>query len=270
MNKYSIAALFTALLFAYRSHYSSANKGKQNFEIKEPTLFIHGYAGNYFSFVRMIKRFERKKWGKKNCTIIVSPKGKILIKGEPKSLIQVLFLENRDIVDHQVNWIWKILNILKNKYGISSVNIVAHSMGCISILKYLNQFAYNSINAHISKVVTMGAPFNDVEVGKRTPYIENHRLTNDGPVKMSPLYKWMRKNNIGIPLETEFLNIAGNLQNGTKSDGQVSVNSVLSLRYLLRDATRQYHEFIVYGKHAAHSLLHENEDIDNKIEEFLR
>ena len=79
----------------------------------------------------------------------------------------------------------------------------------------------------------------------------------------------MKVNNIGMPADIRFLNIAGNLQNGTFSDGQVSVNSALSLRYLVRDVRRQYQEYIIRGKQAEHSLLHENEQVDQIIGKFL-
>src|SRR5699024_12786286 len=65
----------------------------------------------------------------------------------------------------------------------------------LPILMYLNQYGYDERNSKVKRVVTMGAPFNDVEVGKRTPYIEDHPLTTTGPVEMSPLYRWMKVNN---------------------------------------------------------------------------
>lgn len=238
-------------------------------QITKPTLFIHGYAGNFFSFGRMIRRFQKRKWGSGKCLILVTHSGRVLILGNPVSLIQVIFMENRDVVDHQVKWIWKILNILKQRYHITNVNLVAHSMGCISVLKYLSQYGYTTQNAKVDKVVTLGAPFNDKIVGKKTPYIEDHPLTKEGPIKKAPLYQWLKAHNMGLPLDIKFLNIAGNMQNGTDSDGQVSVNSARSLRYLVKDATKQYHEYIVHGKKAAHSKLHENEKVDLKIKNFL-
>lgn len=239
--------------------------------ITKPTLFIHGYAGNYFSFGAMMHRFARQGWGKKESTIIVFPSGEVIVKGKQSSLIQVLFWANRrNNVDDQVMWLWKITNILKYHYGISNIDLVSHSMGCVVALKYLNKFGYDQRVSQIDKVVTIGAPFNDIEVGRRTPYIEDHPLTAHGPIQMSPLYQWMKKQNIGLPLNIKFLNIAGNLQNGTYSDGQVSVNSALSLRYLVKDVTKQYHELIIKGRKAAHSLLHENQEVDSEIYHFLK
>lgn len=255
------------LLFVYQR--SSTVKNCQLNQIKTPTLFIHGYAGNYFSFGRMLKRFGKNGWGTKTGMIFVSHRGKVYFQGNPQGLTQVLFFENRDQVDQQVKWIWKILNQLKFYYQIPRVNIVAHSMGCVSVLKYLNQFGTDQRVASVEKVVTIGAPFNDLEVGKRTPYIENYELTADGPVKMTPLYQWMRDHQMGIPSAIKFLNIAGNLQNGSHSDGQVSVNSALSLRFLVRNI-KNYRELVIHGKRAGHSNLHENQQVDQAIFKFLK
>lgn len=79
-------------------------------QIQEPTLFIHGYSGTYFSFQKMLKRFVKKQWGKRSCIVIISRTGHIYLWGQPHSLIQVLFLENRDNVAHQVKWIGKFHN----------------------------------------------------------------------------------------------------------------------------------------------------------------
>lgn len=237
--------------------------------IQLPTVFIHGYSGTYFSFNKMLRRFTKNHFGRKKCLAIVTRSGNLHFWGHPDSLIQVVFLENRADVKLQVKWIWKLLNQLKVKYGILQVNVVAHSMGCVSLLMYLSQYGYDYRNSQVKRVVTLGAPFNDSEVGKNTSNIENHLLTNEGPVEMAPLYRWMKAHNLGLPVEIQFLNIAGNLQNGTFSDGQVSVNSALSLRYLMKDIKQQYEEYIVYGKKAAHSRLHDNEQVDDLIMSFL-
>lgn len=237
--------------------------------IKEPTLFIHGYSGTYFSFNRMLKKLTKNHLGKRTCLIIVTRSGNLYFLGHPDSLIQVIFLENRANVHLQVKWIWKLLNCLKYNYGILQVNLVAHSMGCVSVLMYLSQYGYDHRNSQVKRVVTIGAPFNDSEVGKRTDTIENHFLTNKGPIEMAPLYRWMRIHHLGIPIETQFLNIAGNLQNGTFSDGQVSVNSALSLRYLMKNIQFQYEEHVIYGKKAAHSQLHDNDQVSSLIIDFL-
>lgn len=237
--------------------------------VQEPTIFIHGYSGTYFSFSKMLRRLTKNHFGKRTCLVIVTHSGNLYFLGHPDSLIQVVFLENRADVKLQVKWIWKLLNQLKTDYGVLQVNVVAHSMGCVSILMYLSQYGYDYRNSQVKRVVTLGAPFNDCEIGKRTSNIEDHFLTDEGPVEMAPLYRWMKTHNLGLPAEIQFLNIAGNLQNGTHSDGQVSVNSALSLRYLMKDIKRQYEEHVIYGKKASHSHLHDNEQVDNLIISFL-
>lgn len=235
-----------------------------------PTLFIHGYAGNRFSSGSMIKRFERYGWGQKSTVIIVKADGTLKLLGAPKvpgGFIQVLFDNNRMSVMHQTDWLWRLMSTLKNEYSIERVNIVAHSMGGVTVLNYLSKFGISDRVPHVEKVVTLGVPFNDLEVGKDGQEIEYRPLTSSGPSVMTPLFKNIRKHRYIISPTTKFLNIAGDLNNGTRSDGSVSLDSVLSLRYLL--AKQAYREIIVTDEHAAHFKLHENRWIDEKIGCFL-
>ncbi|MDE7024099.1 MAG: alpha/beta hydrolase, partial [Ligilactobacillus sp.] len=77
----------------------------------------------------------------------------------------------------------------------------------------------------------------------------------------------IKKHRYIISPDTKFLNIAGDLENGTASDGSVSLDSVLSLRYLF--PRQVYHEVIVKDKKASHSRLHENRQVDKMIGQFL-
>lgn len=235
-----------------------------------PTLFIHGYAGNRFSSGSMIKRFERYGWGQKSTVIVIKADGTLKITGDPNvpgGFIQVLFDNNRMSVMHQTDWLWRLMSTLKNEYSIERVNILAHSMGGVTVLNYLSKFGISDRVPHVEKVVTLGVPFNDLEVGKDGKEIEYRPLTPNGPSVMTPLFKSMQKHRYIISPTTKFLNIAGDLNNGTHSDGSVSLDSVLSLRYLL--VKQAYREIIVTDEKAGHFKLHENRLIDEKIGCFL-
>ena len=68
--------------------------------------------------------------------------------------------------------------------------------------------------------------------------------------------------------EIEVLNIYGDLQDGSHSDGRVSNSSSQSLQYLLRGSAKSYQEMKFKGAKAQHSQLHENKDVANKIIQF--
>ncbi|KRL02863.1 hypothetical protein FC81_GL000353 [Liquorilactobacillus capillatus DSM 19910] len=243
-------------------------KAKKNF-FKKPVLFIHGYAGNRFSFGLMIRRFEKKNWGLKAAVIKVSADGKIKVQGNPAikgALVQVLFEDNRAALDEQVTWLKDILKKLAEDYALKDVVVVAHSMGAVSVLNYLTRYGDKKALPLVSKLVTLGAPYNDVEPGKTAKKIERSPLSAQGPLYPSAGYQRLKRWRMKISPQTKFLNIIGDTGVG-QSDGAVSISSARSLRYLLDK--RVYNEIIVTGKKATHRRLHENHVVDLKIKKFL-
>lgn len=264
----SLALMLTAAV-KFRNLALPSKKDNSQLKNQVPTLFIHGYAGNRFSSGLMIKRFERYGWGKKSAVIVIKANGQLKITGEHShsgGFIQVLFDNNRMSVINQTDWLWHLMYCLKNHYGIEKLNIVAHSMGGVTVLNYLSKYGISDQVPHVEKVVTLGVPFNDTEVGKDGE-IEYRPLTKYGPKTMAPLFKSIRRRRFIISPQTKFLNVAGDIQNGSASDGSVSLDSVLSLRYLL--SRQVYHELVIRDKKASHSMLHENKTVDQKIGQFL-
>ncbi|MEB3363429.1 alpha/beta hydrolase [Lactobacillus sp. R2/2] len=63
------------------------------------------------------------------------------------------------------------------------------------------------------------------------------------------------------------LNIYGDM--GSGSDGDVTVNSARSYRYLVSKRARSYQEKEIRGPRAQHSKLHENTNVDRLLVNFL-
>lgn len=274
LKKINLGLLTTGGIIGALAWHKLAQPSAKNNELtiknQVPTVFIHGYAGTRLSAGLMIKRFESYGWGQKSAVITIKADGTLAIKGDPAvpdALIQVLFDSNRMSVMHQTNWLWRLMNCLKNHHSIEHVNVIAHSMGGVSVLNYLSKYGSSNQVSHVDKVVTLGVPFNDQEVGRDGKEIEYRPLTKYGPLDMTPLFKNIKRHRYFISPETAFLNIAGDLKNGTASDGSVSVDSALSLRYLL--GTQTYYELVVTAKRASHSMLHENKEVDRAIGLFL-
>ena len=264
--------LFLIIISFYYLWYRLGNPHKIKTKNKRqiPTLFIHGYLGNRMSFGWMLYRFEKYGWGQKSAVMRITKKQQLKIIGDPSikdGFIQVIFSDNTHNITTQAKWLWQIMATLKIRYGVKEVNIVAHSMGAVSVLEYLSLYAGMNNVAKINKVVSLGAPYNDYETGKTSKQIENIPLTKTGPKVMTPLYQKFKKQSRYFSDKLFFLNIIGDLENGSHSDGVVSVNSVSSLRFLLNP--ENYEELIVYGKKATHKLLHENRQIDRRIGQFL-
>ena len=65
----------------------------------------------------------------------------------------------------------------------------------------------------------------------------------------------------------DVLNIYGDYKNG--SDGSVLNASSRSLKYLVADNAKSYQEKKITGKLAQHSQLHENQEVDKILIQFL-
>ncbi|WP_082611459.1 alpha/beta hydrolase [Limosilactobacillus ingluviei] len=65
------------------------------------------------------------------------------------------------------------------------------------------------------------------------------------------------------------LNIYGDLNNGTRSDGDVPVNSARGYQYLVSGRAQSYHKLKITGRQAQHSRLHENHQVDQALVNFL-
>ena len=67
----------------------------------------------------------------------------------------------------------------------------------------------------------------------------------------------------------ELLNIYGDLKNGSRSDGFVSVDSARAIYCLIKTWLPNYRERRIFGVKAQHSLLHENKHVDRLTAAFL-
>lgn len=67
--------------------------------------------------------------------IIVDRHGKLRLIGDfvdYRCLIQVIFQDKRSRPKQQAEWLMRICDLLANR-GVSTINFVGHSMGCITI-----------------------------------------------------------------------------------------------------------------------------------------
>ena len=72
-----------------------------------------------------------------------------------------------------------------------------------------------------------------------------------------------------LPTTTRFFLIAGQLDEADLSDGTVPLNSALAVYALLKQHGNEVEEKIVKGENAAHSMLHENQEVDQLVSRFV-
>lgn len=236
------------------------------------TLFIPGYAGNRFSFGGMLQRFVTGKFANKSLVVTIDRHNHPHVTGKLdayRPMVQLIFATPRVPVRQQADGVLAVVKYLIAHEHVQTINLVAHSMGGAVLFQHLTTAARLVNLPEVRKVVTIGAPFNDSEVGQNTYPIEHHPLTASGPTKTTPVYNYFLRTLQRLPNTISYLNIAGNIGDDIQSDGAVALSSALSLRFLLKPAVDQYHEFVVHGKNARHSRLHENFAVDRQIVQFL-
>ncbi|MDM8213148.1 alpha/beta hydrolase [Enterococcus hirae] len=240
---------------------------------KTPTLFVHGYGGSILSFGPMLSRLQYDNAGQKSMVIYVTKTGELKVIGHLKNrenpLIQLIFLDPFADEVEQSQWIANALRYLY-RHGVMKLNLVGHSMGGVSLLRALtiSQIETQSY-PDIKKIVTISSPFNDLELGEDEENVFSTPLLKNGPAMQMPIYRRFRLTIKRLDPQIKWLNIAGDLEDGTKSDGSVSYNSAFALRSLLKQHLAYYHEELVSGWQGSHYLLHENPAVDKQIIDFL-
>ena len=237
-----------------------------------PTLFIHGYGGTKNSLGGMLNRFESQDIAKSELVLTVNEQGNVsamgqLTKNPTNPMIQVIFDENKSHEWNQADWIKNCLNYLKETEQVDKVNLVTHSMGGVSSLRYLVTYGENQNLPVIEKFVAIAAPFNNFVELADGETIDS--VISEGPSIQSERYTDFSKGITFIDKNLSVLIVAGDVEDGSVSDGVVPVSDAMSTVFLLRSNGNSVEEKLFYGKKAQHSQLHENLEVDQLIADFL-
>ncbi|MGM0922172.1 MAG: alpha/beta fold hydrolase [Bacillota bacterium] len=234
-----------------------------------PTVFVHGYRGTLNSFEGMMERFQSDyEWGEK--TLICTSDKRV---AECKSLtdvkvknplIQVYFEDNDSNFEKTSLELGNILKLLKEKYGYDKINIVAHSMGGLVSVNYIQETRQEKEFPKVEKLVTIGTPFKGIkrEVFEKRYHEKKHDLIA-GSQAIQELYS--EKDNFDP--NTQVYSIAGKISKKEDGDGLVSVKSATSLKNVV--ASDHYREQVIVSKKATHNGLHENKEVDEEVGRFL-
>lgn len=272
-----VAGCLAIILFTYQKVQSPVIKAGQAVERKYsampvPTLYIHGWHGNERSTDQLIESAEDEKGAKKVLKVKVSPQGATTYSGKWNSavkhpLIQVVFENNEAEIPDEAGWLKTITEELRQRYGISRINIVSHSMGGpVTLFWALNLRDKNS--PRLQKFVPIAGPFDGVIFTDDVPN-QNRIKENGEPVWKNAAYQSYYEKRDDFPRGVSVLNIYGNLEDGTNSDYLVTNASARSLRWLIKDRVKYYDEKMIKGPMAQHSKLHENKQVDRLVNDFL-
>ena len=234
-----------------------------------PTVFIHGYGGTINSFGGMIQRLSSERKTTKEMLITVQSDGSLKVDGDlskkkDNPSIQVLFTANKDTEWNQTEWIYTVLKYLKQQ-GVEQVNLVGHSMGGVSSLRYLTTYGQPNDASTINKFISIGAPFNDFTESSES--IDD--VLRNGPSVKAGRYIDYQNGIANVPNKLPILLLAGKINQETVTDGTVPLNSALATFSLLKDHGNPIKYQIFTGPNAQHSQLHENLNVDKTVVDFL-
>ncbi len=253
---------------------AQAAKSKKYVQESIPTVFFHGYGSSFNAETQMTGAAKKAGVTKTIVRINVSPNGYAKMIGSiPKKaknpIIEVNY-DNSKNTDNHVAGLWakNVIELLQKEYKFKKINLVGHSMGNMAINFYILDNPNNKKLPKINKIVDIAGHFNGY-IGEADAYSDVTLAKNGKPDKMDPAYKELLGLRKTYPTETRVLNIYGDKDDGTHSDGAVENVSSKSLKYLVAGRAKSYQEKKIVGKMAQHSKLHENKQVDKILINFL-
>ena len=274
-----LLVLLLLAVYIFKNNYQKENGA--SIRIATPTLFVHGWGSSYHAEESMVAYAQEHHATDSVIRADVSSTGKVTLIGTIKKraknpIVEVSLQNNKSIfagINNQTsamnkssNYIKDVINALQKRYRFNRINLVGHSMGNLQIAFYLRNNATNAHMPQLNKQVSIAGHYNGYigEVGAPKTTVLNHA---GKPQKMSAGYRELLSLRKNFPQNAEVLNIFGDTGGG--SDGDVTVNSARSYRYLVGKRARSYQEKEIRGSRAQHSKLHENTKVDRLLVNFL-
>lgn len=251
-----------------------------------PTFFFHGWGSSWHAEDTMAQAIKRAGATNTIVRVNVNKKGRARLIGKIKKnaknpLVEVNFSDNK-LTNSQYNgqyanaydsmgarYVKNAIDLVRNKYHYSKINIVAHSMGNLEVASYIKLNAGKKNFPQIDHLVAMAGHYDGI-IGMND---KRHQLKIDKktgkPSIMRPEYRNLLSLRKIFPKNTKVLNIYGNLEDGTNSDGDVSNASAQSLKYLINGRAKLYRQLMIRGKGGQHSKLYNNAQVNRALVNFL-
>ncbi|MCI1891740.1 MAG: alpha/beta hydrolase [Schleiferilactobacillus harbinensis] len=268
-----VVVLVALVGFALNRQQDSAQS--QYVQITTPTLFFHGWGSSYHAEEHMANAAKQAGVTDTIIRADVSRQGKVTLVGQipakaKNPIVEVNYADNRNTHYHtDGRWMRNVLVVLQAKYHITKFNVVGHSMGNMAIAFYLLDNAGNNKLPKLQKQVDIAGHYNGI-LGMNDKPNRMKLRKNGQPTVMDADYQELLGLRQKYPWkQVDVLNIYGDKNDGTHSDGDVSNASSKSLRYLIADRTKSYREKKIVGPDAQHSKLHENPEVDRLLINFI-
>lgn len=271
-HQWLIGTLLILIIIGSSWGWYRTQSAKKYIQSSTPTFFFHGWGSSRHAEKHMANAARRA--GATN-TIIwanVDRHGQVTFHGQITKnainpIIEVNYADNKNADYHQDGqWAFNVLKAAKKQWRFKTMNLVGHSMGNMDIMYCLLDHPHSKQIPQLKKQVALAGHFNGL-TGQ--PQASSKLKANGQPTKEITTYRELTKLRQTYPAGVNIMNIYGNKEDGTHSDGPVPNNSSKSLRYLVTPRAASYIEHEIKGPHAQHSKLHSNKQVDDYLINFL-
>ncbi|WP_179394621.1 alpha/beta hydrolase [Lacticaseibacillus absianus] len=239
------------------------------------TLYLHGHFGGPHSMDYLMHAAEVADKAHAVITATVKRNGHVRLRGRwpantRRPLVKIVFQNNRTMRYHRIsNWLHNVLVALQRRYHIKRFNIVAHSLGNAAVLFYMLRYGQDRTLPQLNKYAAIAGNFDGIP-GRHRGQHPNALLPSGRPRWLAPPFRQALALRRHFPVDqVDILNLYGNLDDGTHSDGKILNASSRSLGYLLGKQARHYQEKAFNGAMAQHSMLRLNAKVATTINRFL-
>ncbi|MDO4903072.1 MAG: alpha/beta hydrolase [Limosilactobacillus sp.] len=224
-----------------------------------PVIMIPGSSATVNRFDTLVSKIN--KLDHQNHSLLkvkVYNNGRITYSGtirphDREPFIVVGFENNHDgyaNIKLQAKMFSKAFNKLKNRYTFNNFKGIGHSNGGL-IYTYFLEHYFNETQIKITRLMTIGSPFNFAEPTNR-------------PTDMLQDFEKYKDN---LPSNLTVYSVAGS--ENYIEDGLVPVSSVEAGKYIFQDVVKHYTQTTVTGKLAQHSALPQNQQVIDIIQRSI-
>ncbi len=278
-----------ALVWAVRI-YQNRYQVSENYHMSAtPTIFMHGWASSLRAEQPLVRVASEKRIVTEEMVIHVTRRNKLHVEGKltgkkDNPIVLVQFDNNRVGEYRYAHGLHRIVKYLQKTYDLKRFNVVGHSMGAYAWVYYALNWGAESQLPRLDKMVVLAGPYDGIMNQGHANQPTNGELAglwddsprantlrkNGRPRIIHKEYRVLLRRRNNFPRNTSVLNIYGDVKDGTRSDGLVTMASVRSLRYLVANRAKSYSEYRVNGKLGQHNRMHiDNPYVSDKLTNYL-
>ncbi|WP_337962103.1 alpha/beta hydrolase [Latilactobacillus sakei] len=187
-----LVIILSILLINQRSN--QARQQANRVRDSAPTFYLHGYGGSGRSSDSMIEAAEERGRATKVLTAIVSRTGQVALEGHwtdstTRPIIQVIYKNNRNPNYRQNGeWFKRVLIAVNRQHHFKQFNVVAHSMGNLTLAFYLANNAQNKKMPQLAKFVSIAGHYAGI-IGMDDRANQNHLAKDGRPQQINATYR---------------------------------------------------------------------------------